>query len=175
MHASSKDPGWKLPQLLKEMRAAKDFYAQELMQVTGKHWSRGRVVLLGDACYAPSPFTGMGTSLALVGAYVLAGEVSRHPGDLLGALAAYDSVLRPFVEDTQRFAPGLPRLAFAETAWGVGVMHAILWVVSMSMQLMQVLRIDRGLRALEGKLPWQQKTWTLPEYPEMEDVKPKSS
>ncbi|WP_432990653.1 FAD-dependent monooxygenase [Dactylosporangium sp. CA-233914] len=58
-------------------------------------WYRGRVVLLGDAAHCSTPYFGMGTSAALVGAYVLAGEINRNPSDLAGALAAYQSTLRP--------------------------------------------------------------------------------
>lgn len=58
-------------------------------------WSTGRVVLVGDAGYCPSPLTGMGTSLALVGAYVLAGELARHDGDHTRAFAAYERRMRP--------------------------------------------------------------------------------
>lgn len=169
------DVGWKVPRLLKEMGAADDFYAQEVVQVTGKRWSRGRVVLLGDAGYAPSPFTGMGTSLALVGAYVLAGEVARHPGDLPGALASYDAALRPLVEEVQRLPPGFPQMVFLETALGVRVLHAVLWLVSLAMRLVRGLGIDRALGSVAGALPWRRRRWTLPEYPELGEVKPKSS
>jgi 2-polyprenyl-6-methoxyphenol hydroxylase-like FAD-dependent oxidoreductase len=37
----------------------------------------GRVALLGDAAFCPSPVGGGGISLALIGAYVLAEELSR--------------------------------------------------------------------------------------------------
>jgi 2-polyprenyl-6-methoxyphenol hydroxylase-like FAD-dependent oxidoreductase len=66
-------------------------------------WSQGRVSLVGDAAFAPSFRSGQGTSLALVGAYVLAGELATHddPGD---AFAAYERIVRPFVEANQALA-----------------------------------------------------------------------
>ncbi|POR37598.1 2-polyprenyl-6-methoxyphenol hydroxylase and related FAD-dependent oxidoreductase [Tolypocladium paradoxum] len=167
-----RDAGWKVPRLLREMDVADDFYAHEIVQVTAKHWSRGRVVLLGDAGYTPSLFTGMGTSLALVGACVLAGEMARHPGDLPGALAAYDAVLRPLVDEVQHLAPGLPGLLFRETELGVRVLHTVLWLLSLTLQLVLGPRIGR---VLDAAVPGRRKRWTLPEYPELGEVKPKSS
>lgn len=64
-------------------------------------WSKGRVVLVGDAAHCASPYSGMGISGGLVGAYVLAGEINRRADDLPTALANYDRVLRPFVDEIQ--------------------------------------------------------------------------
>ena len=66
--------GWQSDRFLRGLNTCDDFYACELGQVKMSKLYNGRVVLLGDAGYCPSPFTGMGTSLSLVGAYVLAGE-----------------------------------------------------------------------------------------------------
>lgn len=65
-------------------------------------WSKGRVALVGDAAYGPSPLSGQGTSLALVGAYVLAGELKRAQGDYTKAFAAYEQEMRQFVEKNQK-------------------------------------------------------------------------
>ena len=70
------DAGWEAPRLLRAARAAPDFYLDSMGQVRLDRWSQGRVVLLGDAGYCPSPLSGLGTSLALVGAYILAGELA---------------------------------------------------------------------------------------------------
>src|SRR5262245_7330904 len=64
-------------------------------------WSQGRVVLVGDAAYCASPMSGQGTSIALIGAHVLAGELAAAPGDHARAFAEYESVMRPFVEANQ--------------------------------------------------------------------------
>ena len=92
--------GWKTPELVEAMLAANDLYFDAVEQIRMPSWSKGRVALVGDAAYAPSFLTGQGTSLALVGAYVLAGELASHP-DHAAAFAAYDRKLRPFVELTQ--------------------------------------------------------------------------
>ena len=70
------DAGWEARRLLRAARTAPDFYLQSMGQVRLDRWSQGRAVLLGDAGYCPSPLTGLGTSLALVGTYVLAGELA---------------------------------------------------------------------------------------------------
>jgi 2-polyprenyl-6-methoxyphenol hydroxylase-like FAD-dependent oxidoreductase len=69
------DDGWVRPQLLEYMRSAPDFYFDEMSQIKMDHWSKGRVALLGDAGYCCSPLSGQGTSVALLGAYFLAGEL----------------------------------------------------------------------------------------------------
>lgn len=67
--------GWVRPQLLEYMRTAPDFYFDEMSQIKMDRWSRGRVALVGDAGYCCSPLSGQGTSVALLGAYILAGEL----------------------------------------------------------------------------------------------------
>jgi 2-polyprenyl-6-methoxyphenol hydroxylase-like FAD-dependent oxidoreductase len=96
--------GWEVPRLVAAMREATDFGFDSNAQVTLDAWSRGRVVLLGDAAWSPTPLTGLGTSLALVGAYVLAGELAA--GDLPTALRRYEEVLRTYVTTAQKLPPG---------------------------------------------------------------------
>ncbi|MGI5472179.1 FAD-dependent oxidoreductase [Streptomyces sp. CA-132043] len=100
------DAGWEVPRLLRAMRAAPDFFFDSMGQVRLDQWSRGRVALLGDAGYCPSPLTGLGTSLALVGAYVLAGELGAADGDHSVAFGNYDRVMRPYVSRAQQLPPG---------------------------------------------------------------------
>ena len=80
--------GWEVPVLLAGLDDAPDFYFDSCSQVVLESWHRGRVGLLGDAAFSPSPLTGQGTSLALVGAYVLAGELAAAGPDLGAGLAA---------------------------------------------------------------------------------------
>lgn len=106
--------GWRTPEILDAMDRADDFYVESIGQVRVGAWSRGRVVLLGDAAACPSPLTGMGTSLALVGAYVLAGELASR-ADRAAALAAYERVVRPYAARARRLPPGGTR-GFAPTS-----------------------------------------------------------
>ncbi|WP_163510734.1 FAD-dependent monooxygenase [Fodinicola acaciae] len=94
--------GWRVPQLLESMWTAPDFYFDSLSQVRMDSWSRGRVVLLGDAGYCPSLASGQGTGLALVGAYVLAGELAAAGGDHVAGFAGYEREMRPYVEKNQK-------------------------------------------------------------------------
>ena len=112
------DSGWEARRFLNAMPQAPDFYFHAIQQIRMAKWSQSRVVCLGDAAYAPTPLTGMGTSLALMGAYVLAGELSKltpgqHPG---GALAAYEAAFRPFVEETQKLPFFVPAIAHPKSA-----------------------------------------------------------
>jgi 2-polyprenyl-6-methoxyphenol hydroxylase-like FAD-dependent oxidoreductase len=95
--------GWKVPRLVEAMQHAEDLYFDTVSQIYMPRWSSGRVVLVGDAAYAPSFLSGQGTSLALVGAYVLAGELAAQ-ADPADAFASYEQILRPFVEANQALA-----------------------------------------------------------------------
>jgi 2-polyprenyl-6-methoxyphenol hydroxylase-like FAD-dependent oxidoreductase len=100
------DQGWEVPRLLEAMWEAPDFYFDSVSQVHLDRWSSGRAVLVGDAAYCPSPMSGVGTSLALVGAYVLAGELAAAAGDHTAAFARYEAELRDYVSRGQRLAKG---------------------------------------------------------------------
>jgi 2-polyprenyl-6-methoxyphenol hydroxylase-like FAD-dependent oxidoreductase len=94
---------------------ADDFYFDSFAQIHMSSWSSNRVALVGDAGYCASPLSGMGTSLALVGAYVLAGELgtadSFDAGHLPAKLARYGNVMRPYVEKCQHLPNSLDRYA----------------------------------------------------------------
>eukprot|EP01111_Echinosteliopsis_oligospora_P011575 TRINITY_DN3853_c0_g1_i2.p1 TRINITY_DN3853_c0_g1~~TRINITY_DN3853_c0_g1_i2.p1 ORF type:complete len:349 (+),score=69.73 TRINITY_DN3853_c0_g1_i2:109-1155(+) len=98
------DAGWETPRMLEGMKETKDFYLAEVIQVKMDKWSKGRVVLLGDAGYCASPISGMGTSLALVGAYILAGEIASHE-NVTEAFESYETLLRPYVSKAQKNYP----------------------------------------------------------------------
>ncbi|WP_251049890.1 XRE family transcriptional regulator [Streptomyces sp. ISL-86] len=102
---------WKGTRLAEAARKAPDFYCDAMAQIRMDQWSRGRVTLLGDAGYCPSPLSGQGTSLALVGAHVLADCLAQAPGDHQSAYARYEQRMRPFVAFNQALAtenPGGP-------------------------------------------------------------------
>ncbi|EGD57012.1 FAD-dependent monooxygenase [Gordonia neofelifaecis] len=98
--------GWAAPQLLEQMRDADDWAYADLAQVRMDRFTTGSVALVGDAGYCPTPLTGLGTTLALVGAYVLAGEIERSGGRVAQALAEYEQIMRPFVDGAQELPPG---------------------------------------------------------------------
>jgi 2-polyprenyl-6-methoxyphenol hydroxylase-like FAD-dependent oxidoreductase len=94
--------GWETPKLLDGMRKAPDFYFDSVSQIKLDSYSNGRVALVGDAGYCASPLSGMGTSLGIVGAYVLAGELHAAAGDHVKAFHQYDEVMREFVKACQK-------------------------------------------------------------------------
>lgn len=96
--------GWEVPRLLAAMKESPDFYFDAAAQIHMPQWSKGRIVLVGDAGYAPSPVSGQGTSVAIVGAYVLAGELAKAEGDHLIAFSEYETALRKFVKVNQELA-----------------------------------------------------------------------
>ncbi|KAL4723430.1 hypothetical protein ACLX1H_009927 [Fusarium chlamydosporum] len=153
-----KDAGWQAPRLIKAMNETEDFYAQSVVQVMTKSWSKGRVVLLGDAGYAPSPVSGVGTTLAMVGACVLGGEISKYGHNIPRALRAYEETLRPFVEKSQKLPSFVPGIAYPETGLGIKLQYGIIGLVSK-------LKIDKAILAV---LPEDRGTWRIPEYKEFE-------
>jgi 2-polyprenyl-6-methoxyphenol hydroxylase-like FAD-dependent oxidoreductase len=96
--------GWEVPRLLEIMPTAPDFYLDSVSQVKMKKWSAGRTVLLGDAAYCASPLSGMGTGMAVIGAYILAGELAQADGNYTLAFDRYESLMRSFVDQCQKLA-----------------------------------------------------------------------
>ena len=97
---------WEVPHLLELMTSAPDFYFDSVSQVKMDQWSIGRCALLGDAAYCASPLSGMGTGMAVVGAYILAGELAEADGDYRIAFARYESLMQEFVKKCQGLADG---------------------------------------------------------------------
>lgn len=93
--------GWRTAELLAEVDGATDFYFDKLCQVRMPSWSQGRVVLVGDAAYCPSPAAGRGGSIAIDGAAALAQAMRAAPDDHALAFRRYDDAFRPFVEQVQ--------------------------------------------------------------------------
>ncbi|MEV8375070.1 FAD-dependent monooxygenase [Kribbella sp. NPDC056861] len=116
--------GWHTQYLLAAMRDADDFYFDTTSRVVVPEWSRGRIVLLGDAGYCGSPLAGHGTALALVGAYVLAGELAAHNGDYTRAFPAYQGELQAYVDQRMELPPGGVKAAMPMTATGIRLRDA---------------------------------------------------
>jgi len=93
--------GWRTQELLREVRASSSFYFDKLCQIRMPSWTKGRVALVGDSAYCPSPAAGMGGSLALDGAAALADAMRAHGDDFARAFRAYDVGFRPFIDRVQ--------------------------------------------------------------------------
>lgn len=117
------DLGWEVPRVLDAIDATDELYVEDLTQVICPTWSKGRVVLVGDAAWCVTPVGGVGTSLALVGSYVLAAELSRLPAGAppQQAFAAFEEYMRPLADDGQDLPPGTPGLANPKSRLGVAL------------------------------------------------------
>lgn len=93
--------GWRTAELLHELAGSASFYFDKLCQIRMPEWSKGRVVLVGDAGYCASPAAGKGGSLALDGAAALEAALRAHPADFARAFREYDESLRPYIDEAQ--------------------------------------------------------------------------
>ncbi|TDU91175.1 2-polyprenyl-6-methoxyphenol hydroxylase-like FAD-dependent oxidoreductase [Kribbella voronezhensis] len=111
--------GWHTPKILEQLPDADDFYFDTTSQVVVPEWSRGRVVLIGDAGYCGSPLAGHGTALSLVGAYCLASELAIAEGNHLRAYPAYQARMQPYVGQRMELPPGGIKMAMPMTRTGI--------------------------------------------------------
>ncbi len=132
------DAGWECPQILEALDDAEDLYCDVVSQIRMERWSRGRVVLIGDAAAAVSLLAGEGTGLAMTEAYVLAGELKRAGVDHRRAFGAYETRLKPFIERKQAGATKLISFFATRTQWGI-------WFRNLSMRTMNAPFADRLL------------------------------
>ena len=115
--------GWNVPSFLPEMLASEEFYFDSVSQVRMESWSKGRVALLGDAAFCATPLSGMGSGMAVTGAYVLAQELERAACDRAAAFSRYETRMRPFVAKSQKLAQMATRGYVPTSQFGIGFMH----------------------------------------------------
>lgn len=104
VEAFAADAWGECPEIFARLTTCDDLYFDAVSQIHLPSWSRGRVALLGDAAFCPSLLAGEGSSFAMAGAYILAGELGRAGGDYQAAFAAYERAFRPFIERKQKGA-----------------------------------------------------------------------
>jgi 2-polyprenyl-6-methoxyphenol hydroxylase-like FAD-dependent oxidoreductase len=112
---------WEVPRLLEKMQTTSDLYFDAVSQIRMERWSHGRVMLLGDAGYCPALVTGQGSTLAMMGAYILAGELKAALGNYKLAFAEYEQALRPVVRQEQKNAGPIARFLVPATPLGLWV------------------------------------------------------
>lgn len=125
--------GWEIPRMLSFMKETPDFYFDCMAQVHMTNWTKGRVALVGDAGYAVSPVAGQGTSVALVGAYVLAGELAKAQDHYPQAFRQYEEGLREFVRKNQKLARMGSRIMGTDSSWTTSFIY---WVNDLFAKLM---------------------------------------
>ncbi|KAJ6134440.1 hypothetical protein N7523_000762 [Penicillium sp. IBT 18751x] len=151
-----KGAGWKCDEVIQGMTEADDFYASEWVQVKTPTLYKGRFVMVGDSGYAPGP-TGTGTSLAIAGAYILAGEIGKHRGDLAAGLKGYEEQMRPLINEMQKIPPLVPGMFAPQTAWGI-------WARNMIFAFICWSRLPSLFHQLFGSASADSDSYKLPEY-----------
>jgi len=111
--------GWEVPRLLEKMHTAPNLYFDAVSQIRMERWSHGRAVLLGDAGYSPALLTGQGSTLAMMGAYILAGELKVALGDHTLAFPRYEQAFRPVVRQEQKKVGANARILVPATPLGL--------------------------------------------------------
>jgi 2-polyprenyl-6-methoxyphenol hydroxylase-like FAD-dependent oxidoreductase len=148
--------GGAAPRVLAELGDGAPMYFSAVGQLRNQLWSKGRIALLGDAASCNATFGGAGTSLALIGAYILAGELFGA-NDIRSALARYQLLMRPFVDAAPYIRPSMLRLANPRTRTGIRALHAGARLVASPAGRAVIAVMGRGLVSAD-KLP-------LSEYP----------
>ena len=151
-----KDAGWITKEVIEGMRGSDDFYCSIFAQTRSPKLCDRRVVLLGDAGYATP---GIGTSLAIIGGYVLAGEILRHDGDVRPALEAYEGLMQPFVQSQQR-STNMMRYLNPQTEWGIVVRNTFMRVATFLMLDYLAMVGAAWLGFTEKKLVMPQYEWS---------------
>ena len=154
MEEMFRDVGWLAPEVLRGMRESDDFYCSLFGQIRSPKLHEGRVVLLGDAGYATP---GIGTSLAIIGGYVLAGELLSSSGDIKTALERYADIMVPFVKQ-QQGSDNVMQMLNPQTLWGIKIRNAVLGFVTWSKLDRLAITVGAALGFVEKKVP-------MPDYP----------
>lgn len=119
LHQVFGDAGWECPEILRKLDETSDVYFDRVSQIVMDRWSQDRVALIGDAAAAVSLLAGEGSGLAMVQAYILAGELNRAGADHREAFRSYERRLRPIVESRQRSARAFATTFAPKTALGL--------------------------------------------------------
>ncbi|WP_298257318.1 FAD-binding domain [Bradyrhizobium sp.] len=114
-----RDAEWEVPHILDELDRAQQLYLDRVSQIRMESWSQGRVVLAGDAAFCVSLLAGQGSALAMIAAYVLAGELMRADGQHEKAFTRYEALLRAFMDGKQRGAERFAGVFAPKTEWGL--------------------------------------------------------
>lgn len=124
--------GWKCPEILSRIDSSPDFYFDSISQVKMDKWSNGRVSLVGDACDCPSLLSGKGSTLAMTGAYILAGELKQANGNYEIAFKQYEDLFKPFISKKQKSAQGFAKSFVPQSNLGIWVRNQALKLMSLS-------------------------------------------
>jgi 2-polyprenyl-6-methoxyphenol hydroxylase-like FAD-dependent oxidoreductase len=117
---------WEIPRILDELDRTQELYLDHVSQIKMENWSQGRVALTGDAAFCASLVAGQGSALAMISAYVLAGELARAGGRYGEAFAKYESLLRTYIDRKQRGAERFAAAFAPKTWWGLRLRNQVI-------------------------------------------------
>lgn len=117
---------WECPDILDRLDRAGELYFDRVSQIRMEHWSRGRIALIGDAAFCVSLVAGQGSALAMISAYVLAGELARAGGRHAAAFGSYEALLREFITGKQAGAERFASVFAPRTAWGLTLRNQVI-------------------------------------------------
>ncbi len=127
------DSGWKCPELLSQIDSTTDFYFDSVSQIKMDSWHKGRIALVGDAGYCPSLLSGKGSTLAMTGAYILAGELKESNGDYKTAFEQYEVLFKPFMEKKQQAARSFAKSFIPKSNFGIWLRNKLFKLMSSSL------------------------------------------
>jgi 2-polyprenyl-6-methoxyphenol hydroxylase-like FAD-dependent oxidoreductase len=113
------DGKWECPRILDELDRTHELYFDRVSQIRMESWSRGRVALAGDAAFCVSLVAGQGSALAMISAYVLAGELANASGRHEEAFGKYEAFLRAYINAKQQGAERFAGVFAPKTQWGL--------------------------------------------------------
>jgi len=122
--------GWKCGDMISKMDSTSDFYFDVVSQIQMDRWSKDRVTLVGDACDCPSLLSGQGSTLAMVGAYILAGELKEANGDYKIAFDRYQKIFKPFIDDKQKLAQNFAKSFVPKSKFGIWTRNVVVNLMS---------------------------------------------
>ena len=125
--------GWMCPQLLSGIDSTTDFYFDSISQIKMDSWYKGRITLVGDAGYCPSLLSGKGSTLAMVGAYILAGELKQANGDYKAAFKQYEVIFKPFMDKKQKAAQFFAKSFVPKSNFGIWLRNVTFKLMSSSL------------------------------------------
>jgi 2-polyprenyl-6-methoxyphenol hydroxylase-like FAD-dependent oxidoreductase len=158
LRAEFGEAGWECPQILEAMESCGEVYFDRVSQVRMSTWSLGRVSLVGDAAFCPSLLAGQGSALAMFGAYILPGELSREADQPQKAFQRYEQQLRPFIAGKQEAAVKFAGSFAPKTRLGIFLRNEI----TKAFKLPFVAQLAMGPSLMDRI--------DLPDYPVLADV-----
>ena len=121
-----RDGKWETPRILDKLEATPQLYFDRVSQIKMESWSRGRIALVGDAAFCVSLLAGQGSALAMISAYVLAGELAKAEGHYEVAFAKYEAFLRAYISKKQQAAERFAGVFAPKTQWGLSFRNLVI-------------------------------------------------